>query len=130
MKLGLHLHVPADMNRRRGSDMETVATEVLSLRDETPTVRSIRLRRPPSALAHPSPSPVARSDPTSSSPRAARQATSSGCRSPGLRPDRDDYLAPRALRPLRSVTSVALQVTAIWTDRRHLDMSLAKAHDV
>lgn len=27
--------------------METVATEVLSVREETPTVRSVRLRRPP-----------------------------------------------------------------------------------
>jgi transposase-like protein len=29
----------------------------------------------------------------------------------------------------RLVTAVALQVAAIWTDRRYLDMSLAKTHE-
>jgi len=32
----------------------------------------------------------------------------------------------RAARAVRLVTAVALQVTAIWADRRYLDMTLLK----
>jgi len=37
---------------------------------------------------------------------------------------------PDRASALRLVTAVALQVTAIWTDRRYLDMSLLKSHAV
>jgi hypothetical protein len=34
---------------------------------------------------------------------------------------------PDRASALRLITAVALQVTAIWTDRRYLDMSLLKS---
>ena len=37
---------------------------------------------------------------------------------------------PDRASALRLVTAVALQVTAIWTDRRYLDMSLLKPKEV
>ena len=37
---------------------------------------------------------------------------------------------PDRASALRLITAVALQVTAIWTDRRYLDMSLLKSKEV
>ena len=37
---------------------------------------------------------------------------------------------PDRASALRLITAVALQVTAIWTDRRYLDMSLLESKEV
>ena len=37
---------------------------------------------------------------------------------------------PDRASALRLITAVALQVTAIWTDRRYLDISLLKSKEV